>query len=250
MEKIVGTTLFLGKNIIEFEELPSTNSYLLNHLSDFKEGTIVICQNQVSGRGQVDAVWKSEKDKNLTFSLLLEPQFLKPMNQFILSKMICYSIYELLKSYKVKKIAIKWPNDIYCSEKKIAGILIENQINSKSVLSAVVGIGLNVNQIHFGELENVTSLISEIKEEVDLFNILSQLVTNIEKNYIRLKAGKDFSDEYMDLLYRKGVLSNFESSQLGKFKGIIKGVDTFGRLILAKDHQLHHFNNKEIRFLK
>src|ERR1035437_6040925 len=133
-------TIFIGKNCIEVEKTDSTNSYLSRLLTSLPtsllkergvfEGTVVITNHQEQGRGQRGTTWESEPNKNLTLSILLQPTFLRPDEQFELNKAISLGVAEfvagLLSPFEGGKgdVKIKWPNDIYIGNKKVAGILI------------------------------------------------------------------------------------------------------------------------------
>jgi len=137
-------------HIISFDSLPSTNNELKNRLktNDLSEFTTILTSYQTNGRGQQSNVWESADGLNLTFSVLLKPVFLEPALQFYLSKIVALALTDVLMKY-VDELSIKWPNDIYVGEKKIAGILIENSLMGSCIDTCVVGIGLNVNQLSF-----------------------------------------------------------------------------------------------------
>lgn len=248
MKKIVESTLFLGKNIIDLEEIPSTNTYMLENVSNLNEGDIVISVFQSKGRGQESSSWESNPGENLTFSLLLKPKFVPPHQQFALSKMISISILETLNQIGVKNVSIKWPNDIYVGDRKMVGILIENQISAKEVSNSVIGIGLNVNQVRFS-VPNAVSIANVIGLESDLFNVLSLLISKIEKNYVKLRRLNDFDQVYLGHLYQRNLLANYEDLNGVPFKGLIEGVNEIGQLQVRVDGDVRSYNNKEIRFL-
>ena len=126
------------------------------------EGLVVFSENQTDGKGQRGNSWITERGKNLTFSLFLKPSILIS-TQFVLSKIVSLSIVDFLMEMGVKDVKIKWPNDIYCGDKKIAGILIENTISEGKINNCIVGIGLNVNQVNFdSSIQNATSLKLEL----------------------------------------------------------------------------------------
>ena len=129
--------LFIGNKLINLKEVDSTNSYLKQFLSDNNkeiEGLVVVTENQISGRGQKGNSWESEKQKNLTFSIYLKPNIVVH-HQFLISKAISLGIIHFLGYLGLNNLKIKWPNDIYCENKKIAGILIENNIRENKIYS-------------------------------------------------------------------------------------------------------------------
>src|SRR5690606_4492328 len=105
------------------------------------EGTVIMAVDQYAGKGQKGTSWQSEPGKNLTFSLLLTPAFLDPKNQFSLTVAMSLAVARWLESLLRAAVTIKWPNDIYVSDRKIGGILIENILKGNIWKSAIVGIG-------------------------------------------------------------------------------------------------------------
>ena len=123
------TSPIIGKHIIQLEKVPSTNDYALKLLSKStpEEGTIISTNSQTMGKGLAGNGWESQAGKNLTISIILKPSFLNPSKQFYISKIIALAVHEFL-SGQLKNVRIKWPNDIYVNNDKIAGILIENSV--------------------------------------------------------------------------------------------------------------------------
>src|SRR5690606_25093723 len=126
--------------------------YLKNELSKstpLHEGTVIMAVDQYAGKGQQGTVWQSEPGKNLTFSLLLTPFFLSPKHQFRLTVAVSVALVRALATLLGERVAIKWPNDLYVGDRKIGGMLIENILQGPRWKSAIIGIGLNVNQTVF-----------------------------------------------------------------------------------------------------
>jgi BirA family biotin operon repressor/biotin-[acetyl-CoA-carboxylase] ligase len=111
------------------------------------EGTVVITDNQYSGRGQRGNLWISEPGKNLTFSVLLKPN-VRPDQQFVLTQVVALAVADYITT-KTNAVKIKWPNDILVSDKKICGILIESSLSGAVVQFVIAGAGLNINQTVF-----------------------------------------------------------------------------------------------------
>src|SRR5690554_1314415 len=133
--------------LIRMDETSSTNSELkqLQQKKRLPEGSIVVADYQTQGRGQAGNTWFSDKGCNLLFSFLVYPKFIAANRQFILSRIVSLAIKKVLDRY-FDDITIKWPNDIYWKNKKIAGMLIENTLMGQKINSSIIGIGLNVNQ--------------------------------------------------------------------------------------------------------
>ena len=147
--------------IVKLNAIDSTNSYLKNLAvqSTVENWTVIVANHQTKGKGQVDNNWISDKDKNLTFSILVEFENLKTINQFYLNYSISIALYNVLKYYIPEKLSVKWPNDILSANHKICGILIESTIKNSMVKNVIIGIGLNVNQENFPiHITNASSL--------------------------------------------------------------------------------------------
>ena len=146
MSKYIANKLFNDKISIYVTECLSTNDFLTNLLkrNKIREGDSVVTDYQRKGRGQRNNKWSSEKGSNILFSFLLSPNLIVS-HQFYLHVIISNAIIESLKKINVVG-KIKWPNDIYVNNKKIAGILIESFISGKKVQNSIIGIGVNLNQ--------------------------------------------------------------------------------------------------------
>lgn len=220
-------------NIIRIDSLASTNSYLKDLVTDdMEEGTIVVAHKQIAGRGQTGNSWESEAGKNLTFSLLLRPDFLSIKEYFLLSKAIALGIKDCLDTYS-GDISIKWPNDIYYRDKKLAGILIENDIMGSTISQSVIGIGININQkVFLSDAPNPVSLIQIIDRETDLDSLLYKVHQAISLRYeeIKLNPGK-ITEDYARSLYRNNGYFTYKDRN-GLFDARIDRVDNDGLLYL------------------
>ena len=143
-------------NIITLSKVASTNSYAQEQIEagDLHEGDVIFTLNQESGRGQGVNTWESEAGRNLHLSLILEPNMIHASNQFVLTQMVSLAIVSVINKYVTANsnnpnVKIKWPNNIYVGDKKIAGILFQNYIKGNNIEYSIVGIGINVNQIKF-----------------------------------------------------------------------------------------------------
>ena len=247
-------TLFIGKVLHQLDAIGSTNQYALDVLSKSKpsEGIIFLTHNQYAGRGQVNKHWESEPRKNLTFSLLLYPTFLPARQQFLLSQAISLGIAETLQTFIPKKISIKWPNDLYVEDRKITGILIQNSLKGSSLQSAVVGIGLNVNQAIFkSDAPNPTSIFLETNQTLDLNLVLDKLCQHIEQRYLQLKAGhhQQLQKDYRQFLFRLNAPHLYKRPDNAVFSGTIKGVTEIGQLQMETERGMEVFSLKEVAYV-
>ena len=248
------TTLFTGQQREMLEQVDSTNSYLADLLKKGRipEGFVVSAEQQNLGRGQAHAKWKSEKGKNLLLSFVFYPGFIKIPDIFLVNIALALGVADLVKRRTGEKIAIKWPNDIYYRDRKIAGILIENSMNSSMIQQTILGIGLNVNQNDFPkELPNPTSLNLILGKEIDREEVLNELCSSLEGRYLQLKRGEHaaLDRDFVSILYRKDEWHTYISERK-EFEGMIKGVDKRGRLLVMHRNELERFYDlKEIKFV-
>ena len=251
MYKIPANTLFMGQNLVFVPDCPSTNTLApqISQQSPVNEGTLVITDHQTAGKGQRGNVWEAEPGKNLTFSLILKPKFLAINKQFFLNIVICLALRDYLKEKTSCAIYIKWPNDILVHEKKISGILIENQLQSSTILSTIAGIGLNVNQKHFNT-STATSMTMVTSDIFELGAELSILLGFIESRYIQLRQGHSdvLMNLYLDALYRRNEKHIF-SSHGNLFEGVIEDLDPSGRLRIRMRDEVKSFGIKEIQYV-
>ena len=245
-------TLFIGKKYYSFQELPSTNTWLMESLVAHKlpEGTLVLADHQTEGKGQFGAIWSSEPSSSLTFSILLKPIFLPISNTFDISICIALAIHDCLNELR-PGFKIKWPNDIYFENKKVAGILIENQFHKSSCEHSVVGIGLNVNQTEFFKLPKATSLKQIIGVNFPVQNLLDRLCETIEARYLQLRANMypSLLKSYLEHMYWFNEIHTFQTNAI-QFNATIIGVLRNGRLLLKfSDGSKRDFEIKELQFI-
>ena len=197
-----------------FEVTDSTNNRLLADRGDLPSGTVYAALFQTAGRGQRGNSWKSASGQNLMFSLLLRPSGLCAGEQFAISEAVTLGITDYLLAKGVEA-RIKWPNDIYCGDRKICGILIENSLTGDKVADSVVGIGLNLNQKEFDpSAPNPTSLSLLTGDSYLLEDELQQLLGFIFRRCEMLskpsaEALKQLEKEYLSRLYRLGEWHQF-----------------------------------------
>ena len=239
--------------IIKLNAIDSTNNYLKQLLMDtaLEDFCVVTTKYQSKGKGQIGAEWMSEKGKNLTFSVLKKNPPVKLPRQFHLNILVSLSIVKTLEHYSIRKLAIKWPNDILSDHHKISGILIENQIKSNRIDFSVIGIGLNVNQELFKGLPKVSSMKSILGTPIDKDELLLKLIKNIQI-YFELYAekGEDvLNTEYESYLFRKDKPSTFKLPDHSLFTGIIKGVTDTGKLRVQMEDATKEFDLKELKLL-
>lgn len=238
----------IGKRIIELSSCHSTNDEVLERIKagESSEGDVLMAKEQLKGRGQKGNVWETEKDKNLTVSFVLEPYFLRPEFQYELTVVSSLAIVSFLKGKGITA-SIKWPNDIYVNNQKIAGILIENKIKGTKLSYSVVGIGLNVNQQQF-DLATAVSMNMLTGEKYSIMELLLELSSFIQQYYIELKKGIDLRTFYKELLIGKDSPILFDDGE--QFRSLVVDVDDHGCLVLSKNGELKKYGVKEVKFLE
>jgi BirA family biotin operon repressor/biotin-[acetyl-CoA-carboxylase] ligase len=245
--------MIIGSNLLFFENLPSTNTRLAELLkkNDLPEGTIVYTNYQSQGRGHSDNKWESEDNKNLLISILLFPSFINPEDQFHISMAISLGICDFLMRY-IPDCSIKWPNDIYVNNDKIAGILIENSVIGDQIESTIAGIGLNINQEKFiSTAPNPVSMHLLTGTGYDLPSCLKQLGADLDKRYKQLIAGNSgqIKKEYESKLYRLNKWCEFRDIK-GICTGKILTVDDHGLIKIEKRNgKISEYAFKEIEFI-
>ena len=247
------TSPIIGRKIIQLEKVSSTNDYALKLLSKStaEEGTIICANSQTMGKGLAGNGWESQTGKNLTISIILKPSFLNPSKQFYISKVIALSVHDFL-SDQLKNVRIKWPNDIYVNNDKIAGILIENSVIGSKLEYSIAGIGVNINQREFPPtLINPGSLLKETGKTFDLGKLLDNLIHYLNLYYLLLLNGKytEIDTKYLSHIYRFREIHSFKT-QGGIIKGRISDIKESGQLeITSVSGEIFYFWFKEIAFL-
>ena len=243
--------------IIKLNATESTNAYLKELFIDvaLNDFTVVVANEQSKGRGQMGTVWESEPGKNLTFSVLKRFDGFMVSQQFMINVMVSMALYEHLKKLQIPDLSVKWPNDILSGHHKIAGILIENILSGDKIQSSVIGIGLNVNQMHFNNLPNVSSIKLILGKNMDLDELLSSILKSMQETFAVLNA-KDPSivntilENYKSVLFRKDKPSTFRNENDELFMGFITDVSAEGKIIVTlEDDVKKEFGLKEIKLL-
>ena len=155
--------------LIKLNATSSTNDFL-KHLAvkqSLSNFTVVWADVQTNGRGQMGAEWVTESSKNLTFSVLLNSLNLQTPDLFTLNVMIANAVSKALESYNLTNIWVKWPNDILSYNKKVAGILVENNIKADGSIQSVIGIGINLNQTNFELFPQGSSILNQYQRVLD-----------------------------------------------------------------------------------
>ena len=180
IEKIKkSNTKYLGKNIILYNEIDSTQEDAKRRLDNLPNGTIIIAEKQTSGKGTKGRVWHTNNG-NIAMTIVLKPKC-NINNISNLTITIAKVMIDVIVS--MCNLEIKMPNDILLNGKKICGILTESKTLGDNVESILIGIGLNVNETKFEkELEEIaTSLKKEINIDFEREKIIVKFIELFEK---------------------------------------------------------------------
>ena len=226
---------------------------MLSKSEPLPEGTVIMADNQYAGRGQQQNVWYAEPGLNLTISVLLKPVFLPVSQQFMLNIAVSNGISKALQQLVKADLRVKWPNDIYYKDQKIGGVLIENSVFGSVIKSSVIGIGLNVNQKSFDpQISTVATSLSKIlQEDVNLSQLLGEICSHLEAQYLKLKSNNSIN------LHRDYLANLYQFDQPGLyrhngeiFEGKITDVTRQGSLVVSANGRLREYNFKEIEFVR
>lgn len=229
-----------------FDEVASTNDVAQGRA----EGAVVVARRQTAGRGQRGNRWDSAAGENLTFSVVFEPRFLAAAQQFLLSEAVSLAMVDALARFGIE-VAVKWPNDIYVGDRKVAGILIENDVRGSMLGRSVAGIGLNVNQTEFPpELPNPISMRAATGVEYGLVKALDEVLNALGERYEALRAGVNPEEDYARRLYRAGEKRWYGLPDGTRFEGIVRGALPTGELAIElPTGAVRHFLFKEVEFI-
>jgi BirA family biotin operon repressor/biotin-[acetyl-CoA-carboxylase] ligase len=247
--------IFNNSKIIRLSSTGSTNQYMSELLSggSLDEGTVVVTDAQTKGKGQENNIWESEPGKNLTATIVLYPTFLNPEFQFHLTRIISLSVCQLLDSLDLPvKSMIKWPNDIYLDNRKVAGILIKNDITGGSVSTTIAGLGLNINQKEFSTAaQGAVSLTMLTGKQYDLESILTDWHKCVAHWYEKLRTGDLGLIEitYLSRMYLLNQPAGFIVRGV-QMNATIKGIAEYGMLLLeGNDGRQYKCSLKEVIFI-
>lgn len=240
--------------ILRLDTIDSTNTYLKG-LVDAPHGTAVTARCQTAGRGQRGNSWESEPGENVTMSIMLRPRGIMARQQFAISEAVALGVANILRMLVPPEIVIsvKWPNDIYAGDRKIAGILIENTLSGNDILESIAGIGVNINQEIFrSDAPNPVSLyrLTGIRQNVDLVaRYIGEEILSLVSTYIDGHRLEQLHEQYLASLWRRnGYFPYIDAATGEKFDAAIAGVALSGHITLRKsDKSLTTFAFKEVQ---
>lgn len=273
-------------DIIWLDSTDSTNDEVRRHICDIDNLSVTAAMEQTAGKGQRGNRWFSEKGMNLLFSIALKPDEItgphfQAYDQFSINETAALSVIDFLASYGINA-KIKWPNDIYVSDRKICGMLIENAVMGGRISWSIIGIGINVNQTTFpGNTGNPTSMALEMSRnsgaacgELDIRQALPRFMDIFKEyvhRYLHINGGLGKLHRlYLAQIWRMNEPASFRdyrdtptghhegpmgmltenpgSARL--FRGKITGVTGTGQLVVEEeDNTVSEFGFKEIGYI-
>ena len=265
----------------ELNEVDSTNNFLRHFGAPHdRRMTLVTAEYQTAGRGTSHNSWESERGKNLTFSLRVMPESLPARRMFAVSEAASLAVADALEAFLPtpqpavadtldafpptpqpaaaapadagSRFRIKWPNDIYYGNGKIAGILIENDLQGAQVIRSTIGIGINVNQRKFlSDAPNPCSLANITGTDTERRFVLEHFMLHITRRMQQISEGRldELHQDYLARLYRKDQEHHYSDAQ-GTFRAVLTGVEPGGHLILRDDEgNLRRYAFKEVKHI-
>ena len=235
----------------------STNTYLreLNGGDPAFAYEVAVASFQTAGRGQKGNSWESEAGKNLLFSILAHPNNIKVQEQFYISQTIALAVSDSVMAavgpQYAGDVSVKWSNDVYWKDFKMAGILIENTLQGSNILDTVVGVGLDVNQeVFVSDAPNPISLKNITGQDYDINALLNDIINHFI-GYMELPAERraEVDRLYCDRLYRREGYHKFRDEN-GIFEASIEGIRPDGCLMLqtrSGEHRVYEF--KQVQFI-
>jgi len=198
----------------------------------YRHGDTVWAERQTAGRGQRGHAWSSPEGKNLTFSLVLEPHFLPVVRQFLLSEAMALALTDTFADCGIAT-RIKWTNDIYAGDRKLAGMLIEHNYSGPALARSIVGIGININQTDFDPaLPNPVSMAQLAGRTFDRSEVLETFLARCRQRYGQLERGDAglLQEAYRQRMYRLGERHVYRIPGRGEIEATIEGVRPTGEL--------------------
>jgi BirA family biotin operon repressor/biotin-[acetyl-CoA-carboxylase] ligase len=236
--------------IYHFDILSSTNDEAFD--PRYGEGDIVVAEQQTEGRGQRGHKWLGGRGENLMFTAVFEPRFLPPVRQFLFSEAVALALVDAMREWGIGA-KIKWTNDIYVGDSKLAGILIEHRLVRGELARSIAGIGLNVNQMKFdNSLPNPVSMAQISGRQFDCREVLSCVAEKLQRRYLQLQQGgvDALQEEYRNTLYRLDEEHWFALPDGNRFRGTIRGVEASGALLVEDaEGAVGSYMFKEIEFV-
>ena len=251
-------TLFFGQNCLHFPSLSSTNDLAWQLLDEkaggLAEGTLIWADEQTAGRGQRAASWHSPRGGGLYASFVLYPKFLPLAQAQNLNLALSLGVCQALETWLGRSFKLKWPNDLYCEDFKIGGLLLETRLKAYGLEAAVFGLGINLQAQAVLPSFRASSLASLGLGSWTAQTLLEQVCPQLEKRYLGLKScqTQDLLVEYESKLWSQGQWRKFyDPTKKTKFQAQVLGLCPQGGLRLGLDDgsEEHYLGAKSLVWL-
>jgi len=237
VERGLKTTL-VGRKIYYYQTVDSTNSLAKNLAQEgVPEGSLVIAEEQLGGRGRRGRHWLSPKGASILASLILRPDIV-PHQVPEMAVLGALSVAESINCITGIRAELRWPNEVLLNNKRVAGVLTEFGAELDEVSFVILGMGINVNLTltEFAELAaEATSLSIESGGQVSRLELLQILLEQIEQNYVLLKNGKfsEICQRWNAICWHPGERVRVVSPE-GSRSGVLQGIDDNGCLVIIE----------------
>ena len=245
----------IGKEILYFKSLDSTNTLAIKLAEKGqKEGTVIIADEQLFGRGRFQRNWISPGGRNLYISVILKPELSFNKAPF-LTMMTALSCVFTIRRLTPLNVSIKWPNDIVLNEKKLGGILIETRSDKGKVNQAILGIGINVNFKKTEMPEEIRTTATSMMEETGSIYSRSQLILELLKDldiWCEILLNKDFEKIKKEWLNLTSTIGRFIRVKSGNniYAAKAIGIDEEGMLLLNTGDSVKKISSGHVTVLK
>lgn len=242
------------KRLVYLRTTNSTNDYAINlSNNDPNVNTCIYTFDQVAGRGQIGRYWFSDTDKNLATTFSWKHPYIAIQDQFQINMAFSLAIWEFAAAIIEDKenLTLKWPNDLYYKNKKLAGILIQNVLKGTILEVCHLGAGINVNQMEFPpDLPNPISLTQICGKTFNLVDLQMELIKKVSNGLTTLADGQisELRSRYESLLFRRETVATFQVGDQ-KLAGIIKGTSKEGKLRIELEDGMREFSFREIGYV-
>ena len=244
-------TSIIGKRIQFFSKVPSTNDVLKKLAKQGEsEGTIIIAEEQTNARGRKNRYWNSPKE-GLWFSILLRPH-IPPQKAMLVTMIASIALTQAIHRTIGLKPMIKWPNDLLIQDKKVCGILTELSAEMDQIEYMIIGIGLNVNNTIPESLQSISvSLKQSTHRHISRVMLMQAICIVFDEWYEQLKKGHEerIRSTWLSLSQIEGKTVEIKKER-NTIKGIVKGIDPQGGLIVESDQSIQHILTGDIHYIK
>ncbi len=226
----------VAQKIVHLRSVSSTMDAAFAYSRELSfEGLAVVADEQISGRGRYKRPWKSQPSKDLLVSFCVSPRI---SYAYELTIAAAVSVHATVRSVAGITSDLKWPNDVMCDGKKLAGILAESRTDAKGIKS-VLGVGLNLNSFYTKDDPiNAVSMSMLADRPFSRVDVLDVLLWELDARLKMLRRGETLIPEWKRLLITIGerVHVRFSDSSVPDLKGVAEDVDEKGRLLVRDRH--------------